>query len=498
MTDNADPLPFHLYSAAGVRELDRIAINDFGIPGSHLMQRAGRAAFRELLRRWPEPGHLHVFCGTGNNGGDGFVIAALARQRGLPVNVWQVGAPDRIGGDALAARRFAEREGVAIAAFAGAVPETGVIVDALLGTGLNDAVRPPFSDAIGAINASGLPVLAADIPSGLSSDSGRILGCAVRAAVTVSFIGLKQGLFTGSGPDCCGEVVYADLDVPAELFGRVEPASTRLDRAALTRTLLPPRPRSAHKGLFGHALVIGGDHGMAGAAAMACEAALRVGAGLVSCATRAEHVPILVGRHPEVMAHSVRSGQELEPLLARASVVVIGPGLGRAAWGQQLLQRALHSGLPAVVDADALNLLAQGDAAPPEHERWVLTPHPGEAARLLGCDSALIQEDRFRAAAELRRRYGGAVVLKGAGTLVCDAHGIGICNAGNPGMASGGMGDVLSGVLGGLLAQRLDVAQAARLGVCLHAAAADLAAAQAGERGLVATDLMPHLRRLVN
>ena len=497
MIDSVGLLPFNLYSSAGVRALDRVAIEEFGIPGSHLMLRAGRAAFRELLRRWPRPEHLHVFCGTGNNGGDGFVIAALARQRGLPVTAWQVGAPEKIRGDALSARQYAEREGVSIEPFAGFVPTAGVVVDALLGTGLKDPVRAPFSEAIQAINASGLPVLAADIPSGLSSDTGQILGCAVAATVTMTFIGLKQGLVTGSGPDVCGALRYADLNVPAEVFDWVAPGAARLDLSALLGSLLPPRPRSAHKGLFGHVLVVGGDHGMAGAAAMASQAALRVGAGLVSCATRAEHVPVLVGRCPEVMAHAVRSGQDLEPLLARASVVVIGPGLGRAAWGQQLLQKALRSGLPLVVDADALNLLAEGVVPFERRERWLLTPHPGEAARLLHCATAEIGHDRFDAVSRLQRQYGGAVVLKGAGTLVADSKGIGVCNEGNPGMASGGMGDVLSGVLGGLIAQRLDVGDAARLGVCLHGRAGDLAAA-AGERGMTATDLMPFLRRLVN
>jgi len=500
MTDSADRLPFPLYSAAGTRELDRIAIHEFGIPGSHLMQRAGRAAFRELLRLWPEPAHLHVFCGTGNNGGDGFVIAALARQRGLPVSVWQVGETSKIRGDALAAREYAEREGVPIAPFSCAVPDSGVVVDALLGTGLQDAVRGPYADAINAINASGLPVLAVDIPSGLSSDTGQILGCAVAAAVTVTFIGLKQGLFTGSGPDCCGAIRYADLGVPAAVFERVAPTAHRLDLEALVRELLPRRARSAHKGSYGHVLVVGGDHGMAGAAAMASAAALRVGAGLVSCATRAEHIPIVVGRHPEVMAHAVGSGQDLEPLLARASVVVIGPGLGRAGWGQQMLQRILQSELPAVVDADALNLLSEGVLTPPlPRDQWLLTPHPGEAARLLHGSTADIQRDRFHSARALQQRYGGAVVLKGAGSLVAHAAGIGVAAGyGNPGMASGGMGDVLSGVLGGLIAQKLSVADAARLGVCLHGRAGDLAAEQGGERGTCATDLVPFLRRLLN
>lgn len=497
MNEPLGALPETIYSTAAVRELDRVAIQEFGIPGSVLMKRAGRAAFAALLRRWPQPEHIHVFCGTGNNGGDGFVIAALARQRGLPVTVWQVGDPARIGGDALTARQLAEREGVPIQAFAGAQPECGVVVDALLGTGLQGEVRGAHGEAIAAINASGLPALAADIPSGLCSDSGAVLGSAVNAAVTVTFIGLKQGLLTGSGPDCCGELLYAGLDVPQPVFDRVAPAGRRLQLAAMAG-LLPPRPRSAHKGLFGHLLVVGGEHGMAGAAAMAGQAALRVGAGLVSCATRPGHVPALVARCPELMAHGVDSGQELVPLLERATAVAIGPGLGRGPWGEQLLQRVGECGLPLVVDADALNLLAEGRALSSlQNDKWVLTPHPGEAARLLGCSTADIQRDRYGAVRALQQRYGGAVVLKGAGTLVAADDGLGVSNYGNPGMASGGMGDVLSGVLGALLAQRLGIGDATRLGVCLHGCAGDRAA-QEGERGMVATDLMPHLRELVN
>jgi NAD(P)H-hydrate epimerase len=497
MTDIVDHLPDELYTAAAVREFDHVAIAEFGIPGGILMQRAGRAAFRALLQRWPEPEHVHVFCGTGNNGGDGFVIAALARQRALPVTIWQVGSAAKIGGDALAARELALREGVPLRDFDGAAPAQGVIVDALLGSGLSGTVRAPYSAAITAINASGLPVLAVDIPSGLCSDTGNALGAAVAAAVTVTFIGLKQGLFTGSGPDCCGDILYSDLAVPAAIFERMPPGVGRLRLGSLAN-LLPPRPRSAHKGLFGHVLIVGGDYGMAGAAALAAQAALRVGAGLVSCATRPEHVPALVARCPELMAHGVRSGQELAPLLQRANAVVIGPGLGRSAWSEQLLQRVGESELPLVVDADALNLLSTGGVLARLHsDRWVLTPHPGEAARLLGCGTADIGRDRYGAARALQRRYGGAVVLKGAGTVVATAAGLSVSNYGNPGMATGGMGDVLSGVLGALLAQHVDCAAAAQLGVCLHGRAGDLAAA-AGERGTAASDLMPFLRQLAN
>ncbi|WP_369809169.1 NAD(P)H-hydrate dehydratase [Oceanicoccus sp. KOV_DT_Chl] len=283
------------------------------------------------------------------------------------------------------------------------------------------------------------------------------------------------------------------------IFGQVAASSERLDLAALMKHL-PARATTAHKGHGGHVMITGGDAGMAGAAVMASQAACRVGAGLISCATRPEHIPALISRCPEVMAHGVISGQELAELLPRANAVVVGPGLGQAAWGEQLFQQVCQLDVPLVVDADALNMLAARTFIKEcTRDKWILTPHPGEAARLLNCSVAEIQQDRFAAVIELQRRYGGAVILKGAGTLVADSeHQLpALCAYGNPGMASGGMGDVLSGVLGALLAQGLSVADAARLGVCLHGAAADLAALD-GQRGMLATDLLPHLRHLVN
>ncbi len=274
------------------------------------------------------------------------------------------------------------------------------------------------------------------------------------------------------------------------------------------RPLLVPRPRDSHKGAYGHVLVLGGAPGFGGAALLAAEAAARTGAGLTSVATHPHHVAALLARRPELMVHGVDQPDVINALLERATVLVAGPGLGNDTWGLQLLQTALHTAarrsLPVLLDADALNLLSAGklDAGARLKSEWILTPHPGEAARLLDCPVTEVQAAREATVRELQRRYGATVVLKGAGTLVCfDQHGrqqVECCVHGNPGMASGGMGDVLSGIIGGLLAQGLGTANATRIGVCLHSRAADLEAAAHGERGMLATDLLPHLRTLLN
>jgi NAD(P)H-hydrate epimerase len=316
----------------------------------------------------------------------------------------------------------------------------------------------------------------------------------VRARVTPTFIGLKQGLFTGDAPDYVGEVEFSSLGAPGWVYERVSPSARRIDGAAVLEWL-PRRPRTAHKGRYGHVLVVGGDLGMGGAARMAAEAAGRVGAGLVSLATRAEHVSAVIAARPEIMCRGAGGAADIEALLERATVVVLGPGLGRDSWGRELFQRCLRWQGPMVVDADALNLLAE---TPASRDDWVLTPHPGEAGRLLGIGTADVQADRFAALEELRRRYHGAPVLKGAGTLTAGASEPWLCDAGNPGMASGGMGDVLSGVIAGLMAQGLTPESAAAAGVWLHAGAADQCARTAGERGMLATDLLPYLQRLAN
>ena len=373
-----------------------------------------------------------------------------------------------------------------------------VIVDALFGTGLARGISGAAAEAARAMNASPAPVLALDVPSGIHSDTGRELGGAVRAAVTVCFIGLKQGLFTREGRECAGEIAYRDLGVPEHVFARVEASARRMSYRDCAG-LLGLRPRGAHKGRFGHVLVVGGDHGFAGAARLAGEAAARTGAGLVSIATRPGHVAALVASRPELMVHGVESPDALDPLLDRSSVVAVGPGLGQGEWGAALLERAVAAERALVIDADAINLLARGSVGwpGPAARPVVCTPHPGEAGRVLGEPAGVVESDRFAAARALVEAHPGTWLLKGAGTIVAEAGAIPrVCEGGNPGMASGGMGDVLTGIVAALLAQGCGGFDAAAAGACVHAAAGD-AAGRDGERGMLASDVIAALRPLV-
>ncbi|WP_455206548.1 NAD(P)H-hydrate dehydratase [Kaarinaea lacus] len=492
-------LPKQLYRAEQVRALDRTAIETFNIPGIQLMEHAGAATFRALRQRWPRAQHIGVFCGAGNNGGDGFVIARLAHEHGLTATVYLLADAERLKGDAKHAYEKLQSAAVPVRHFDGLIgAPCDVIVDALLGTGLSGAVKEQWKSAIDAMNyakSGGCPIVAVDIPSGLHADTGCVLGTAVHADLTVTFIGLKQGLFTGQGPDYCGELLFDYLGVDEQIYNQVDASAQRITHEDVSN-LLPPRKRCAHKGSHGHVLVIGGNSGMLGAVRMAAEAALRAGAGLVSVATRPEHVAGIVSGRPEIMCHGVNNKDQLKPLLKQASCIAIGPGLGQDHWAQELLSAVLETATPLVLDADALNLLA---LEPLVRSNWVLTPHPGEAGRLLQMSVAQIQQDRFAAVSNLQSRYGGIVILKGCGTLVCDQdRGIALCDAGNPGMAVAGMGDVLTGVLAGCIAQSNQLNTSARAAVYLHAAAADLASIDYGERGLLATDLYPYLRYLVN
>ncbi|MGH8174502.1 MAG: NAD(P)H-hydrate dehydratase, partial [Rhodanobacteraceae bacterium] len=434
-----------------------------------------------------------VLAGTGNNGGDALLVGALARQHGLEVEAFALaGTPGR---DAAHARAvFVHADGRVHEDFARiALADFDVVVDGLFGIGLSRAVEGAAAALIERVNAAHVPVLAIDIPSGLSADTGMRLGAAVCADATISFIAWKRGLFTGDAASCIGAAELAPLDVPAAAFDEAAADAALLDGTGVSS--LPPRRGNVNKSHFGHVLVIGGDLGMGGAVRLAAEAALRTGAGLVSVATRALHVSALLAARPELMARAVEQEGTIEGLIARASVLAIGPGLGQQEWGASLWRAACAAELPMVVDADALNLLAR---EPCVLRSAVLTPHPGEAARLLGSETPEIQRDRFAAVRALAKRYESVVVLKGAGSLVSDADGnVRVCPWGNAGMASGGMGDVLTGVVAALLAQGLSPWNAACAGVALHARAGDRAAGDS-PRGLVASDLFEPLRELVN
>ncbi len=465
------------------------------------MTRAGAAALRSLRAHWPRAQVVLVYCGAGNNAGDGYVLARLAKHDGIAVRVLAVASPERLKGDARRAYEDCAAASVAIGRFgahtdSAAAQAPDAIVDALLGIGADRPLDGELAAAVTEINAAAVPVLSLDLPSGLHADTGWPLGVAVRAAVTVTFVALKQGLYLGAACDYVGHIELADLELPADLGRGFEPQLVRLGIEEIEGAL-PPRPRSAHKGTNGRLLIVGGGPSMPGAVRLASEAALRAGAGLVYVATHPESIAAVLAGRPEVIARSVDAPPDLEDLVAMADAVVLGPGLGRSPWAHALWRRLIDAELPLIVDADGLNLLAE---APRVRGRWLLTPHPGEAARLLDSSVEQVERDRAAAARALAARFGAITVLKGARTLVATpgaAAPLRVCGRGNPGMATAGMGDVLAGVIGALVVQTRDLDASAGAGVLLHALAGDSAAA-GGERGMVAADLMPHVRRWAN
>jgi hydroxyethylthiazole kinase-like uncharacterized protein yjeF len=488
-------MPLTIHSVAQVREMDRYAIEQLGVPGLTLMTRAGEAALAALQVAWPMAEKVLIVCGNGNNAGDGYVLARMARAVHLEVTVLATDNPAGLKGDALTAYlAFTTAGGRANQWTADASLAADVIVDALFGTGLSRDLDEAWCKRIAAVNGAGVPILSIDVPSGLDAQTGKIRGAAIRADRTIVLGGLKIGLYQGAGQDCAGTVVFDDLSLPKEVADRVGHVAERID-TPLLRAALPARRRAANKGDYGHVLVLAGGLGMAGAARLAGEACLRSGAGRVTVATRAANVAAINAGRPELMTCAVEVGEDLVPLFEQVDLIAIGPGLGQDAWAQSLFAAAMGAGKPLVVDADALNLVATSGVF---REDWILTPHPGEAARLLGTTTAIIQADRVAAARNLADRYGGIAVLKGAGTLVYRSGAVPqVCDYGNPGMATAGMGDVLTGIIAGMVAQTPDLWTAARAGVLVHAMAGD-AAARRGERGLLAGDLIAHLPACVN
>lgn len=491
----AEALPAEIYSVESVRNIDTAATDGAEISGYSLMNRAGEAAVTLATDRYPDADRWQVICGAGNNGGDGYVVARLAADRGIAVSVVALSPPDELQGDAAKAYMDFAANGGALTDFDGELDhEAAVLIDAVLGSGLERDVTGRYAEAVAAINAHDASVISLDMPSGLHGDSGAVLGTAVHADHTITFVGLKSGLFLDSGPDLCGDLHFDGLDVPPECYAAESPIMRRIAEGDIRRAL-PRRKPSAHKGDFGHVVIIGGGPGMPGAVRLCGEAALRTGAGLVSIATHASHSALVAAGRPELMCHGVDSAEDMARLAKRASVVAIGPGLGTSKWAREMLKVALRAKRPLVVDADALNLLA---AIPGRMDNRILTPHPGEAGRLLEMAAADVQRDRRAALRALQERYGGTVILKGAGTLVSAEDGPPwLCSAGNPGMASPGMGDALTGIVASLWAQGCSRTRAAVCGVEVHARAGDAAAAD-GERGLIASDLLDQLRSQVN
>ena len=479
-----------------MREVDRQTYTALGISEYALMCQAGGAAFRVLVSQWPEARRILVLCGTGNNGGDGWVLARLAQGAGFDCRVALFGDASRISGAARMAHdawcnstSTAYSNADTLITSGLDADEYDVVVDALTGIGLAGPARDAAVRLITVINDSTVPVLSLDVPSGVDADTGSIIGAGIHATTTVTFIAHKPGLLTGAALNHVGRLVLAGLDAPPTVFASVPADGVRISDSIAAG--LPLRSPTAHKGHFGHVLVIGGNRGMGGAALLAAGAALRSGAGLVSLATHSEHVTAALTRHPELMVTGLDDAAGLPELCEDKSVIVIGPGLGQDDWAQQSLRHAVEAEVPLVCDADALNLIAANNVTIPPEIPLIVTPHPGEASRLASVTTSEIEADRVRWARELAERIAGVVVLKGAGTVIaspCNGDPLYICAGGNPGMATGGMGDVLAGAIGALVGQGLSATEASALGVAAHARAGELAWDRYGV-GLTASDV---------
>ncbi len=492
-----------LYTAGQVQRLDKCAIEDHGIPGIDLMELAGSSVFEQARLKFPQFRHWLVFCGGGNNGGDGYVVARLAREAGLDVVVCALKSMESLSGDsATAASRWRQAGGETRAWPVLDIEPFDLVVDALLGTGLDRSVAGHYGDAIELINQAAAGVVAVDIPSGLNADTGQVMGKAIEADLTVTFIGRKRGLYTADGPDFAGRIKFSDLQTPDAVRDSILDSGI-LIRENIIKENLPPRRRNSHKGSFGWVLGVGSNTGMSGALRLCGEAALRSGAGKVTLATHPAHAALLNLACPELMVRGVERQEQLQNLLQQVDVVVTGTGLGRDSWSEELFRVCLKTPARLVLDADGLNILAGLFAEMADGDiplgNWILTPHPAEAGRLLGIQASEVQHDRVTRAQQLAQRYNAVVVLKGCGSVIADPNGrYAICPLGNPGMASAGSGDVLAGVIAALLAQGLSLWEAATTGVVAHAQAGDVAAGLLGERGMLASDITQQLPTVLN
>ena len=504
--------------AAQMREADRRTIEEIGIPSIVLMEHAGQRVVEAMASAFDDLGQrrVAVLCGRGNNGGDGFVVARLLRGRGVDPTVFVLGAPDAVRGDARTNLDILGRLGVRVlpvpdgAAWARHGPDLArhdLIVDAMFGTGLGRPLGGMLQAVVDDVNAAPAPIVSIDMPSGLSADSHRPPGPAVQAAVTVALGAPKIPLVLPPADTRAGELVVADIGIPADIIDEAGGPRLELLTPAGVRRLVPRRPAGAHKGDFGHVLIVAGSRGKTGAARLAGIGALRSGAGLVTVATPASCLPTVAAGAPEYMtlplaetAGGLVSGEALEAVLdARCDAMAVGPGLGTGAGTTRLVHGLLERArVPLVLDADALNVCAD---APSRFDRQggadvILTPHPGEMARLCGRSAADVQADRLGTARRFATERRAHVVLKGARTLVAGPDGAVYVNrTGNPGMASGGTGDVLAGVVAAWLVQLGDASAACCAGVHLHGLAGDLAAGSSGEAALTASDLAAALGR---
>ncbi len=507
----------YLVTAAEMRELDRLTIEKYGTPGHVLMERAGVGAAELLLREFP---HVHkalvlVLAGKGNNGGDGFVIARYLRQHGIRCEVVLTAKKAEVKGDALRNLRAFSRlrgrvtevtEPAQLRIVQDKLSRCGLIVDALLGTGLNSAVRGLLATLIDLVNASPCPVLAVDIPSGLDSDYGVPLGTAVQAQVTTTFAFPKVGQLIYPGAEYVGQLVIVDIGIAAQALTDID-LQTELLLAEEIGSLVHKRSADGHKGDFGHVLVIAGSRGKTGAALICCQAAMRTGAGLVTLGSPASLNSVLASAVLEVMTVPLADNdegslrfdneEELSRALAGKTAVVLGPGIGVSSDTIALTRWLVtHCELPLVIDADGLNCLAQGIAAWPKvlqkrSAPVILTPHPGEMSRLTRLSTTQVQERRVEIAHDFAQTYHCYLVLKGARTVISTPSGKNFINpTGNPGMATGGMGDALTGILGSLLAQGYPPEEATTLGVFLHGYIGDKIAQKQGEIGILARDII--------
>ncbi|MFT5788253.1 MAG: hydroxyethylthiazole kinase-like uncharacterized protein yjeF [Shewanella sp.] len=480
-----------LFSVEQVRGAENCAVNSGETSLYQLVERAASAAFEQLQAQMNDGQTILVLAGHGNNAADAYVTASLLIKAGRSVCLQASVAHNPTEELLLAMASFEQVGGKADPFCTDKIVEAVVIVDGLLGTGAKGELSDELVAIISAVNSSDAWVLSLDVPSGIEPDTGVSKQVAIEASVTLTFGAIKQGLLTSQARHFCGKLLLADIGLEPFL-----PASKvkRLISEDLPNVFLPRR-RDSHKGDSGKVTVIGGDLGMSGAVRLASESCLRAGAGLVTVISRPEHHMVVCSTRPELMFWGCELvDMEVYLKLGWADVLVIGPGLGTTDWGYNLLKAVDLAEKPSVIDADALNLLRH---FPLSNKNWVLTPHSGEAGRLLGVSTAEVEKDRFKAVRTLHEKYGGVIVLKGAGTLIYDGNDCVVAPVGNPGLASGGCGDVLSGIIGALMAQGYSNMQAAYLAVVIHGDAADLAAKD-GERGMLASDLMPYIHQLVN